>query len=224
MTIISIRNINKTYAGKGFEVNALADVSLEIDRGIIVGVVGPSGSGKSTLLNIIGLIDTPTSGEYYINDVLTSEYSMKQAANIRNKTFGFVLQDFALIERYTVAQNVQIPLVYSDVPKREWRGRIDDVLSKVGIMEKRRMMPAHISGGQRQRVAIARALVNNPLCILADEPTGSLDTNTGEEIMNLFVAIKKEGKSVIVVTHDHKIAERCDQLYEIVDGRIRRKA
>jgi putative ABC transport system ATP-binding protein len=186
----------------------------------MVAIMGPSGSGKTTLLNIIGLIDSPTSGKYFLNNTLVSEYAPAELAKLRNKAFGFVLQDFALIERYSVAQNIKVPLAYSDVPRKQWNNKIHDVLSKLNISDMRNRLPSQISGGQRQRVAIARALVNNAHCILADEPTGSLDTDTGREIMDIFLDIKKSGTSIILVTHDPQIANMCDVVMEIQDGRI----
>jgi putative ABC transport system ATP-binding protein len=218
MNQITLHNISKSYIGKEFHVDALANINLTIGSGELIGIMGPSGSGKSTLLNIIGLIDSPTSGNYLIDNTDISQYNSKELAKLRNKTFGFILQDFALVERYTVLENVKIPLIYSDIPRKYWANRIESVLANLGIAEKKKMFPSQISGGQRQRVAIARALVNETQFILADEPTGALDTKTGNEIMSIFSEIRKTGTSIIIVTHDHSIAAKCDRIIEIHDG------
>ncbi|MDR0520182.1 MAG: ABC transporter ATP-binding protein [Clostridiales Family XIII bacterium] len=218
MSEILLENVGKVYEGGGYRVVALAGVNFRVGDGEMVAITGPSGSGKTTLLNIIGLIDSPTSGTYRYGGRAISEYTPAELAKLRNKAFGFVLQDFALIERYNASQNIKVPLMYSDVPAKEWGGRIDNVLSMVGMSGMQKRLPSQLSGGQRQRVAIARALVNDARCILADEPTGSLDTKTGNEIMEIFSGIRDSGKSVVVVTHDAEVAAMCDRTVRICDG------
>lgn len=220
MKQLVLENIQKVYEGREFRVEALSGIHLEVQKGEMLALMGRSGSGKSTFLNILGLIDEPTMGKYYINGKEISGYGTKEKAKLRNKTFGFILQDFALIEQYTVAENIRLPLNYSDLPKSQWRSRITDMLKKLGIYDKQKMRPSYISGGQRQRAAIARALINEPEVILADEPTGALDSATGEEIMDIFSDIKKEGKTVIIVTHDEKVAGYCDRILRLEDGRL----
>lgn len=220
MKQIVLKELNKNYEGKGYCVSALKNVDLEIEKGEMVAIMGTSGSGKSTLLNILGTIDKPTNGDYYLNGKNLTGYNPKEMAQVRNKTFGFVLQDFVLVERYSVAQNVRLPLYYSNISKREWKQKVMELLTLLGIEDKYSMMPTHISGGQRQRVAIARALINDAEIILADEPTGALDSATAKEIMDIFTKIKEQGKTVIIVTHDKNIAAYCDRVLEISDGVI----
>lgn len=220
MMQIKLSSISKIYEGRGYSVPALTDINLEIKKGEMIGIMGASGSGKSTLLNILGTLDRPTTGEYYLNDKDISKYSSKMLADVRNKSFGFVLQDFALVERYSVLHNVKLPLYYSDLPKKCYNERVMDVLKQLGISDKHKMLPMEISGGQRQRVAIARALVNEPEIILADEPTGALDSSTSKEIMRIFTEIKSKNKTIIIVTHDHHIASYCDRILHISDGKI----
>ena len=237
---IEIDQICKTYRGVGYEVKALRNVSMKINTGemtAVVGtsgsgkttllntgemtaVVGTSGSGKTTLLNILGLIDSPDSGTYRLGDIDTGECTETERAGLRNSRLGFILQEFALIDRYTVEQNIKIPLLYSNVPKREWNMRIDAMLDKLGIAEKKKRRPAELSGGQKQRVAIARALISQGDVILADEPTGALDSRTSLEIIDLFQRIKSENKTIVLVTHDHDIAAECDRILHIEDGRL----
>ncbi|MDD3184364.1 MAG: ABC transporter ATP-binding protein [Anaerostipes sp.] len=220
MSQISLKNINKIYKNQEYSLNALRDLNLDIEKGEMIGIMGKSGSGKSTLLNILGLIDQPTSGEYQIDGKIISDYTPKEIAHLRNKKFGFVLQDFALIERYTVVENVKLPLRYSDVPGVERMPKVYNLLEELGLYEKKDMLPGYLSGGQRQRVAIARALINDAEIILADEPTGALDSSTGKEIMNLFLKMKQKGKTLIIVTHDKEIADYCDRIVTIHDGSI----
>ncbi|MGI6499899.1 MAG: ABC transporter ATP-binding protein [Anaerostipes sp.] len=220
MSQISLKNINKIYKNQEYSLNALRDLNLDIEKGEMIAVMGKSGSGKSTLLNILGLIDQPTSGEYQIDGKIISDYSLKEIAHLRNKKFGFVLQDFALIERYTVVENVKLPLRYSDVPGVERMPKVYNLLEELGLYEKKDTLPGYLSGGQRQRVAIARALINDAEIILADEPTGALDSSTGKEIMNLFLKMKQKGKTLIIVTHDKEIADYCDRIVTIHDGSI----
>lgn len=217
---IEIDQICKTYRGVGYEVKALRNVSMKINTGEMTAVVGTSGSGKTTLLNILGLIDSPDSGIYRLGDIDTGECTETERAGLRNSRLGFILQEFALIDRYTVEQNIKIPLLYSNVPKREWNMRIDAMLDKLGIAEKKKRRPAELSGGQKQRVAIARALISQGDVILADEPTGALDSRTSLEIIDLFQRIKSENKTIVLVTHDHDIAAECDRILHIEDGRL----
>ncbi|SES77348.1 ABC transporter ATP-binding protein [[Clostridium] polysaccharolyticum] len=218
--LIRLRNISKVYKGAGFQVNALCDVNLDIPEGEILAIMGTSGSGKSTLLNILGCLDIPTGGSYLLDGKEISDYSEREMAHLRNDVFGFVLQDFALIERYTVAKNVMLPLYYGTVPRRKRTEKVESILKKVGLLEKKNQMALHLSGGQRQRVAIARALVNDSKIILCDEPTGALDKKTGNDIMELFKQMNKEGKTVIIVTHDPVIADMCHRVVDISDGKL----
>ncbi|NLM73362.1 MAG: ABC transporter ATP-binding protein [Clostridiaceae bacterium] len=219
MSIIKLENITKIYGKKDNEVRALSNVSLSIEKGEIVAVVGPSGSGKSTLLNIIGCIDSPTEGSYWLDNSLIKNSKQKDMARIRNERFGFVVQDFALVERYTVKKNVLIPLSYSS--KKISKNRADELLERLGLSEKKNVLASDLSGGQRQRVAIARALINDPDIILADEPTGALDKNTGFEVMKILTELNEEGKTIIVVTHNSRVAEMCSRVITIEDGMIR---
>lgn len=217
---IEIDQICKTYRGVGYEVKALQNVSMKINAGEMTAVVGTSGSGKTTLLNILGLIDSPDSGTYRLGEINTGKCTEAERARLRNSRLGFILQEFALIDRYTVEQNIKIPLLYSDVPKKEWNMRIDGMLDKLEIAEKKKRRPAELSGGQKQRAAIARALINRGDVILADEPTGALDSRTSLEIMDLFHGIKSENKTIVLVTHDSRIASECDRILHIEDGRL----
>ena len=217
---IELKNINKIYGDKENLLNALSDVDLKINNGEMVAIIGPSGSGKSTLLNIIGTIDTPTSGQYIINNQDISNLKPKQLAKIRNKTFGFIFQYFGLINDISVYKNIKIPLEYSKCNKSEINQRIDTVLTSLDIIDKKKIIPRKLSGGQCQRVAIARAIINNPDIIIADEPTGALDKKTSKEIMNIFKKINNSGTTIIIVTHDLAIAEECSRIIKIEDGRI----
>jgi putative ABC transport system ATP-binding protein len=220
--LLNLNDIRKEYGKKESLVNALNGVSLQVGEGDMISIMGASGSGKSTLLNIIGLLDSPTSGSYSIRAVSTKEMSAKAKAGARNRTFGFIVQDFALIEKYTVKQNVAIPFSYGSdkLPKRLKEERIFELLEKLGIQNKANIQAYNLSGGQRQRVAIARALVNNPDIILADEPTGALDSETSKDIMELLKMLNREGKTLIVITHDKNISEYCNTQLRISDGRF----
>jgi len=212
-----MNSICKTYY-KGLEVHALKKVNLEIEEGESVAIMGVSGSGKSTLLNILGCMDKATEGEYYLNDVKIDAYSEKKMAALRNECFGFVMQDFALIERRTVFENVMLPLHYSKRYKKGKKERVEEVLKQVGMLEKKDQLALRLSGGQRQRVAIARALANDAKILLCDEPTGALDQKTGQEIIDIFSELNKKGKTVIIVTHDEKVAASCNRVLRISDG------
>lgn len=216
--MIRIKNLTKIFYG-GEEVKALDDVSFEINDGEMVAVIGKSGSGKSTLLNIMGLLDGASEGGYYINGKKASSLPEEEKARLRNMEIGIVLQDFALVERYTVSQNLSIPLIYSKKNINKEKA-VRDILKLVGISEKRDTPAYKLSGGQKQRVAIARAVINNPSIILADEPTGALDSKTSEEIMELFLQLNREGKTVVIVTHDKEVAAKCNRIIELSDGRI----
>lgn len=218
--LISLKGINKIYKGAGFQVNALSNINVNIPEGEMLAIMGASGSGKSTLLNILGCLDVPTSGNYVLEGKDITSYTEKEMAHLRNEVFGFVLQDFALIERYTVAKNVMLPLYYGNVPRKKRTERVDSILQRVGLIEKKNQLALHLSGGQRQRVAIARALVNDSKIILCDEPTGALDKKTGNEIMNIFKQMNQEGKTVIIVTHDPAVAEMCHRVIHISDGKV----
>ena len=220
--IIRTEDLWKTYDMGAVKVNALSGVSFEIQRGEYVAIMGPSGSGKSTLMNLIGCLDTPTSGSYWLNGRLVSELSDDELAYIRNKEIGFVFQTFNLLSRATALHNVELPLIYNGTPAEERFARAKDALTKVELGDRMHHKPNELSGGQRQRVAIARALVNNPSIILADEPTGNLDSATGEEIMNLFDRLQAAGNTIVLVTHEHDIAARAYRIIHIRDGKVAR--
>jgi len=201
-------------------VHALRDVSLEIQRGEYVAIMGPSGSGKSTLMNLIGCLDTPTSGHYQLNGVNVSDMDDNQLAEIRNREIGFVFQTFNLLARSNALHNVELPLIYAGVPAEHRRQIALDALTQVGLADRVHHKPNELSGGQRQRVAVARALVNKPSLLLADEPTGNLDSKTGTEIMALFEELSKKGNTIIVVTHEEEIARQSRRIIRIRDGLI----
>ncbi len=220
MNIITLEHIAKIYQVGSEEVHALADVSLKIDRNEYVAIMGPSGSGKSTMMNIVGCLDTPTKGIYNFKGQLVSEMSDNELAAIRNREIGFVFQTFNLLPRSNALHNVELPLIYAGVPSAERKERAKEALEKVGLADRINHKPNELSGGQRQRVAIARALVTNPAIILADEPTGNLDTKTGEEIMALFSHLHDQGHTIILVTHEEYIAEHAKRIIRLRDGKI----
>jgi len=201
-------------------VEALRGVDFVLQRGEYAAITGPSGSGKSTLMNILGCLDTPDGGRYWLNDALVSDMRDGQLAHLRNREIGFVFQSFALLPRATALQNVELPLVYARVPRRDRARRAAEALERVGLADRARHRPAELSGGQRQRVAIARALVTQPSLLLADEPTGNLDTATGEDILALFDELHRTGNTVIVVTHEAEVAARAGRTLRVLDGRI----
>ena len=219
-TVIRTRGLAREYRLEGEVVHALNGVDLEIARNEFVAIMGPSGSGKSTLMNLIGCLDTPTAGEYWLNGHRVSDMGDKQLARIRNKEIGFVFQTFNLLPRATSLHNVELPLIYAAVPSRERRRRAQQALERVGLGERMNHKPSELSGGQRQRVAIARALVTEPSIILADEPTGNLDSKTGEEIMALLEELYRQGQTIILVTHEHDIAAHARRQVHIKDGLI----
>ena len=218
--LIRTEDLWKTYVMGGTEVHALHGVTFEIQRNEYVAIMGPSGSGKSTLMNLIGCLDTPTRGQYWLNDQLVSELDDDRLAHIRNKEIGFVFQTFNLLARATALHNVELPLVYSGVSPRERTERAQKALAMVELTDRMHHRPNELSGGQRQRVAIARALVNTPSIILADEPTGNLDSATGEEILRLFERLHSEGNTIILVTHDRDVAGYAHRIISIRDGKI----
>lgn len=216
--LIEIDDLRKRYVVGSSEVNALAGVHLTICKGEYIAIMGPSGSGKSTLMNILGCLDTPTSGTYILNGTDVSSMGEDELADVRNKEIGFVFQTFNLLPRYTSLENVALPLIYSGVGLKERIARAEHSLTSVGLEERMEHKPNELSGGQRQRVAVARALVNNPAIILADEPTGNLDTKTSIDIMNLFEKIYQAGNTIIVVTHEEDIALHARRIVRLRDG------
>jgi putative ABC transport system ATP-binding protein len=218
--VIRIERLQKDYIIGAETVHALRGVDLFVERNEYVAIMGPSGSGKSTLMNLIGCLDTPSSGEYWLNKEPVARKDDDDLANIRNREIGFVFQTFNLLPRATSLHNVELPLVYAGVAPKERRDRAMEMLHKVGLGERVKHKPSELSGGQRQRVAIARALINRPAILLADEPTGNLDSQTGDEIMALFDELHANGQTIILVTHEHDIAERAQRTVTLRDGVI----
>lgn len=215
--MITLKNISKEYTET---MKALKNVDLEIKEGEFLAIMGPSGSGKTTLINILGCLDKQTEGDYFLNGANLSKCSDKEKARLRNEKFGFVVQDFGLISGLSVYKNVRIPLLYSKKKIGNRREHIKNILERLGIADKIEENVNRLSGGQRQRVAIARAIINSPDIILADEPTGALDRETGREVMEIFSELNKQGKTVIIVTHDKTVADVCKRIVQVVDGRI----
>ena len=218
--ILSLKDVVKTYVMGDEEVHALSGVSLDLDRNEYVAIMGPSGSGKSTLMNIIGCLDVPTSGTYSLDGEMVATKSEGELAEIRNRMIGFVFQTFNLIPRSDIFHNVELPLIYGGMPKAERKERTQQAIEQVGLADRMKHKPNELSGGQRQRVAIARALVYNPSIILADEPTGNLDSKTGEEIMGMFDDLHSAGQTIILVTHEDHIAEHAHRTIRLRDGKI----
>ena len=218
--MISIKNLNKIYKTGSVEVHALKDINLDINYGEFIAIMGHSGSGKSTLMNILGCLDRPTSGKYLLDGIEIDKQSADELSLIRNKKIGFVFQAFNLIPRTNILRNVELPMIYAKIKSGQRREKALELLEKVGLGDRITHLPNELSGGQKQRVAIARALANNPPIILADEPTGNLDTTSSEEIMNIFRALNKEGNSIILVTHEPEIADNADRVIVFKDGSI----
>jgi len=221
--LIRARDIEKIYELGSERVHALRGVSIEVDRGEYVAIMGPSGSGKSTLMNILGCLDTPTSGYYELEGEDVSSMSDDQLAEVRNRKIGFVFQSFNLLPRADALRNVELPLIYSRMPAKERRERAIEALEAVGLADRMHHRPSELSGGQRQRVAIARAIVNNPSILLADEPTGNLDSETGGEILSVFESLHDRGNTIILVTHEDYIARHSRRIIHLLDGTIERE-
>ncbi len=220
--LIQLVNLSKVYDIGAVRVEALRSINLSIERNEYVAIMGPSGSGKSTLMNVLGCLNTPTSGEYLLNNNRVSEMDDDQLAEIRNREIGFVFQTFNLLPRANALHNVELPLIYNGTPTQQRRQLAKEALEKVGLEDRMHHKPNELSGGQRQRVAIARALVNNPSIILADEPTGNLDSKTGDEIMEIFETLHEQGNTIILVTHEEYIAEHSDRIIRLRDGLVER--
>ena len=216
--IIRTHALKKNYELGAETVYALRGVDLVVQRNEYIAIMGPSGSGKSTFMNLIGCLDTPTSGEYWLNDQPVADRTDDELARIRNREIGFVFQTFNLLPRATALHNVELPLIYGGVPAKERRPRAEEMLAKVGLGDRMHHRPAELSGGQRQRVAVARALINNPSILLADEPTGNLDSQTGNDIMALFDQLHETGQTIVLVTHEHDIAEHAHRTVTLRDG------
>ncbi len=219
-SVIGLVNVRRYYLNGEYIVKALEDVSLSIERGSFTAIMGPSGSGKSTLMNLIGCLDTPTSGYISIGGELTNGMDEAELAFLRNQKIGFVFQQFNLLGKLTALENVMTPMVYSLVSHRQRKERAEAMLEKLGLKDRMKHLPSELSGGQKQRVAIARALVNDPDILLADEPTGALDTKTGHEVMEIFRELNAEGRTIIFVTHDRNLGFQCQNQIFIRDGRI----
>jgi putative ABC transport system ATP-binding protein len=215
-----LNDVNKVYPMGGTEVRALQGINLQIEAGEFIAILGPSGSGKSTIMHILGCLDTPTSGTYHLEGAAIQDLSPNELAEIRNRSIGFVFQSFHLLPRATACENVELPMVFAGVNTTGRKACAESVLEQVGLKERINHLPNELSGGERQRVAIARALVNKPSILLADEPTGNLDSHSGVEILALFEELHAEGRTVILVTHDQMIASRAHRVIRILDGKI----
>jgi putative ABC transport system ATP-binding protein len=218
--VIQVEGLGKTYATGELEVHALQDVSMSIERGAFVAIMGASGSGKSTLMNILGCLDLPTSGRYCLDGVDVRRHDDEDLALIRNRKIGFVFQSFNLIPRTSALSNVELPLVYAGVPRADRRARAQTALERVGLADRAAHLPSELSGGQQQRAAVARAIVTNPPLLLADEPTGNLDSHSTEEVLDIFTALHDEGRTIVLITHEADVAARADRIVSLRDGRI----
>src|SRR5882672_10378047 len=223
MSLVELRNVSKIYRLGEEEIRALDDVTLDIDEGEFISIIGPSGSGKSTLMHILGCLDSPTKGTIQLDGVMIQSASARQLASIRNRKIGFVFQFFNLLPKLNVVQNVELPMIYSGISAKERRQRAMSSLEAVDLANRARHRPSQLSGGQQQRAAIARALVNNPRIVFADEPTGNLDSHTGDAILQLFRKLSQEGRTIVLVTHDPEIAAVTPRRIEIRDGKIAEK-
>ncbi len=219
-TIIKVDDLRKTYVMGSEEVHALKSINVTISKNEYVALMGPSGSGKSTLMNLLGCLDTPTAGQYFLNNINVSSMDDSELADVRNKEIGFIFQTFNLLPRLSALENVALPLIYSGMSRSKRMARAEEVLAEVGLGDRVSHKPNELSGGQRQRVAIARALVNDPAIILADEPTGNLDTKTSIEIMSIFERIQANGNTIIIVTHEPDIAEHAHRIIRLRDGLV----
>jgi putative ABC transport system ATP-binding protein len=220
MALVELRNVRKIYQVAGEEVRALDGIDLDIQESEFIAIVGPSGSGKSTLMHLLGCLDTPTEGTIHLDGLDVSRAGNARLADVRNQKIGFVFQSFNLLQRMTVLENVELPMIYSGAGSRERKRRAAVALEQVGLMHRAKHRPPQLSGGQSQRVAIARALVNDPKIIFADEPTGNLDSHTGAAILELFRELSRKGRTIVIVTHDLKIAAQTNRQIEIRDGKI----
>jgi len=219
-TLIDLKDITKVYTSGKINVEALRGITLKIKRGELVAVIGPSGSGKSTLMNIIGCLDTPSAGTYHLDSESVAEFGIHQLASVRNQKIGFIFQNFNLLNYATAYENVEMPLIFAGRDGKYRKEKVMDCLSKVGLADRADHKPTELSGGEMQRVAIARSLANDPDIVLADEPTGNLDSKSGGEIINLFERLNSEGRSVVTITHDMSIARRWNRIVKIKDGLI----
>jgi putative ABC transport system ATP-binding protein len=219
-SIIRMRGIRKVYETGRVKVEALRGIDLEIGRGEFAAIVGPSGSGKSTLMNLLGCLDTPSGGDYFLGGEPVAGLSRDALADVRNRRVGFVFQSFNLLPQISAVENVELPMLFGGIPPRERRRRADELLARVGLSDRAEHRPTELSGGQMQRVAIARALAMEPDILLADEPTGNLDTSSGTDIMSLFSDLWKQGRTLVVITHDMSLARRTGRIVEMRDGRV----
>ena len=222
--MIKTVNLQKIFRTEEVQTLALNNVDMEVDNGEFVAIMGPSGCGKSTLLNILGLLDNPTSGEYYLNGTEVSKYTESQRTNLRKGVIGFVFQSFNLIDELNVYENIELPLLYMGIPSAERKKRVEEAMRRMGIMHRSKHFPQQLSGGQQQRVAIARAVVAGPKLILADEPTGNLDSKNGKEVMDLLCELHKEGTTIVMVTHSRHDAGYADRIVNLFDGQVVVKA
>tara|TARA_Y100000034_G_C6797577_1_gene357609 strand:+ start:210 stop:878 length:669 start_codon:yes stop_codon:yes gene_type:complete len=222
MPLIQLQDVKKTYDLDKIKVNVLNGISLEIEKGDFIAIIGPSGSGKSTAMNLIGSLDLPTEGNIIINNTNIKKLSKSQLATLRGKKIGFIFQTFNLIPSINAIQNVMLPMIFQNIPKQDRIKRAKELLKLVNLEHRAHHLPTELSGGERQRIAIARALINNPEIILADEPTGNLDSKTGEEILNLLIKLNKQGSTILMITHNQNIAKKANKTIKIIDGVIKK--